>query len=95
MELLGLSPRDFSRAIRLALDKMTYPDLGFSFEEADLMTTFNGTLPEILDTAIYSCCPIVPSCLNVSIAPRTAVSSAEGVPSERPLPWPRERTSRS
>ena len=56
---------DFYRAIRLALDKMTYPDLGFSFEEADWMTIFNGTLPEILkqcDLLLLPYCSKLPDC---------------------------------
>ncbi|MBI4768408.1 MAG: DUF116 domain-containing protein [Deltaproteobacteria bacterium] len=65
VELLGLRFTDFFRAIRLALDKMTYPDLGFSFEEADWMTTFNGTLPEILkqcDLLLLPYCSKLPDC---------------------------------
>lgn len=65
VELLGLRFTDFHRALRLALDKMTYPDLGFSFEEADWMTTFNGTLPEILkecDLLLLPYCSKLPDC---------------------------------
>ena len=65
VELLGLGFMDFYRAIRLALEKRTYPDLGFSFEEADWMTTFNGTLPEILkkcDLLLLPYCSKLPDC---------------------------------
>ena len=65
VELLGLDFTDFYRAIRLALDKMTYPDFGFSFEESDGMTVFNGTLPEILrrcDLLLLPYCSKLPDC---------------------------------
>ncbi|MFH0789845.1 MAG: DUF116 domain-containing protein [Pseudomonadota bacterium] len=65
VELLGLSPQDFLQGIRLALDKMAYPNLGFSFEEADYMTVFNGTLPEILnrcDLLLLPYCSKLPEC---------------------------------
>ncbi len=65
VELPGLSFTDFYQALRLALDKMTYPDLGFSFEEADWMTTFNGALPEILrqcDLLLLPYCSKLPDC---------------------------------
>ncbi len=65
VELSGLCFSDFYRAIRLALDKTTYPDFGFSFEEADGMTVFNGTLPEILsqcDLLLLPYCSKLPDC---------------------------------
>ena len=65
VELLGLGFMDFYRAIRLALDKMIYPDFGFSFEEADGMTVFNGTLPEVLkqcDLLLLPYCSKLPDC---------------------------------
>ena len=65
VELLGLSFEDFYQGIRLALDKMAYPHLGFSFEEADQMTAFNGTLPEILGTCnllLLPYCSKLPEC---------------------------------
>jgi lipoate-protein ligase A len=65
VEFLGLSPTDFMQGIRLALDKMAYPKLGFSFEEADWMTVFNGTLPEILkrcDLLLLPYCAKLPEC---------------------------------
>lgn len=65
VELLGLNPSDFSQAIHLALDKMSYPRMGFSFEEADWMTVFNGTLPEILkqcDLLLLPYCAKLPEC---------------------------------
>ena len=65
VELLGLTFADFSRAIRLALDKKTYGDLGFSFEEADWMTVFNASLPEILkqcDLLLLPYCSKLPGC---------------------------------
>jgi lipoate-protein ligase A len=65
VEIMGLSPGDFLRAIKLALTKMTYPDLGFSFEEADFMTTFHGTLPRILahcDLLLLPYCAKLPEC---------------------------------
>ena len=48
VELFGLTPRDFIRSLTLALDKCSYPDFGFTLEEADHLTTFHGTLQEIL-----------------------------------------------
>jgi lipoate---protein ligase len=48
VEFFGLGPRDFSRSVTLALDKCSYPELGFTLEEADHLTTFHGTLEEIL-----------------------------------------------
>jgi lipoate---protein ligase len=65
VELLGLNPTDFLQGIRLALDKMAYPNLGFSYEEADWMTVFNGTLPEILkqcDLLLLPYCAKMPEC---------------------------------
>ncbi|MGC1403013.1 MAG: DUF116 domain-containing protein, partial [Thermodesulfobacteriota bacterium] len=65
VELLGLRPEDFLKGLHLALEKMTYPDLGFSFEEADQMTTFNGTLPEILGNCgllLLPYCSKLPEC---------------------------------
>lgn len=65
VELLGLKPEDFSQGIRLALDKLTYPDLGFSLAEADSLTIFNGTLPEILkkaDLLLLPYCAKLPEC---------------------------------
>jgi lipoate-protein ligase A len=65
IELFGLRPNDFFQAIRLALDKMTYPQRGFSFEEADWMTVFNGALPEILnqcDLLLLPYCAKLPEC---------------------------------
>jgi len=65
VELLGLRPGDFLKGIRLALDKMTYPDLGFSLAEADQMTVFNGTLTEILDRCdlvLLPYCAKLPEC---------------------------------
>jgi lipoate---protein ligase len=65
VELLGLTPNDFLQAICLALDKRAYPKLGFSFEEADWMTVFNGTLPEILkqcDLLLLPYCAKLPEC---------------------------------
>jgi lipoate---protein ligase len=65
VELLALNFMDFYRAIRLALDKMTYPDFGFSFAEADGMTVFNGTLPEVLkqcDLLLLPYCSKLPDC---------------------------------
>jgi lipoate-protein ligase A len=65
IELLGLSPHDFFQSIHLALDKMSYPELGFSFEEADWMTVFNGTLPDILkecDLLLLPYCAKLPEC---------------------------------
>jgi lipoate-protein ligase A len=65
VELLGLEFTDFYRALRLALDKRTYPDLGFSLEEADWMTTFNGSLTEILqqcDLLLLPYCSKLPDC---------------------------------
>ena len=48
VELFGLTPWDFSRSVTLALDKCSYPDFGFTLEEADHLTTFHGTLEEVL-----------------------------------------------
>ena len=65
IEFMGLSPHDFLQSIHLALDKMNYPSLGFSFEEADWMTVFNGTLPEILnqcDLLLLPYCAKLPEC---------------------------------
>ena len=65
VELLGLRPEDFLKGLQLALEKMTYPDLGFSFEEADQMTTFNGTLPEVLGNCgllLLPYCSKLPEC---------------------------------
>jgi lipoate---protein ligase len=65
VEMLGLHWNDFYRAIGLALDKRTYPDFGFSFEEADGMTVFNGTLPEILKDCrllLLPYCSKLPDC---------------------------------
>lgn len=65
VQLMGLSPGDFSRAIQLALDKTAYPHLGFSFEEADFMTTFNGSLSEVLEQCgllLLPYCSKLPEC---------------------------------
>lgn len=65
VRLMGLSPGDFSRAIQLAVNKTAYPYLGFSFEEADFMTTFNGSLSEVLeqcDLLLLPYCSKLPEC---------------------------------
>ncbi len=65
VETLGLKPEDFSKGLHLAIDKMTYPDLGFSLAEADYLTVFNGTLPEILeksDLLLLPYCAKLPEC---------------------------------
>jgi lipoate---protein ligase len=65
IELLGLKARDFYQAIRLALEKARYPELGFSYEEADYMTTFHGSLPEVLagcDLLLLPYCSKLPEC---------------------------------
>jgi len=65
VELLGLSSEDFYRAIQLALDKIDYAHLGFTFSEADWMTAFNGTLNEILeqcDLLLLPYCSKLPEC---------------------------------
>jgi lipoate---protein ligase len=65
VELFGLSPRDFSRSVTLALEKCSYPDLGFTLEEADHLTTFHGSLGEILthsDLLLLPYCAKQPAC---------------------------------
>ena len=65
VELFGLTPRDFIRSVTLALDKCSYPDFGFSLEEADHLTTFHGTLEEILagsDLLLLPYCAKQPDC---------------------------------
>jgi lipoate-protein ligase A len=64
-ELEGLEWKDFLKGLHLALDKRAYADLGFSFEEADQMTVFNGTLQEILNTCdllLLPYCAKLPEC---------------------------------
>jgi lipoate---protein ligase len=64
-EIEGLDWTDFLKGIRLALDKRTYAEKGFSFEEADQMTVFNGTLFEILgkcDLLLLPYCAKLPDC---------------------------------
>ena len=65
VELFGLTPRDFIRSVTLALDKCSYPDFGFTLEEADHLTTFHGTLEEILagsDLLLLPYCAKQPDC---------------------------------
>jgi lipoate---protein ligase len=65
VEITGLSWRDFLKGLHLALDKQAYPEKGFSFEEADQMTVFNGTLDEILkncDLLLLPYCAKLPDC---------------------------------
>ena len=65
MEFFGLTPQDFIRSVTLALDKCSYPDLGFTLEEADHLTTFHGTLEEILsgsDLLLLPYCAKQPEC---------------------------------
>ncbi|MBI5582831.1 MAG: DUF116 domain-containing protein [Deltaproteobacteria bacterium] len=65
VELFGLTPRDFSHAISLALDKCAYPDFGFTLAEADHLTTFHGTLEEVLsasDLLLLPYCAKQPEC---------------------------------
>ena len=65
IELLALEADDFIRGIRMALDKMAYPEQGFSFSEADLMTTFGGSLESILtacDLLLLPYCSKLPEC---------------------------------
>lgn len=65
VDSMGLRWNDFSRAIQLALDKRVYPELGFSFEEADWLSALNGTLPEILshcDLLLLPYCAKLPEC---------------------------------
>lgn len=65
VDLMGLNTIDFSQAIQLALDKRVYPELGFSFAEADWLSALNGTLPEILegcDLLLLPYCAKLPEC---------------------------------
>lgn len=65
VEFMGLNPGDFYRAIQLAVEKTAYPDLGFSFEEADFMTTFNGSISEVLGLCgllLLPYCAKLPEC---------------------------------
>jgi len=65
VELFGLAPRDFTRSITLALDKLSYSDFGFTLEEADHLTTFHGTLEEVLsgsDLLLLPYCAKQPEC---------------------------------
>ena len=65
VELFGLTPGDFTRAVTLALDKCSYPDFGFTLEEADHLTAFHGTLEEILsgsDLLLLPYCAKLPEC---------------------------------
>ncbi len=65
VELFGLTPRDFLRSVILALDKCSYPDFGFTLEEADHLTCFHGTLEEVLagsDLLLLPYCAKRPDC---------------------------------
>ena len=65
VEMLGLHGDDFYQAIHLALDKTTYPSLGFSLEEADSLTVFNGTLTEVMkqcNLLLLPYCSKLPDC---------------------------------
>lgn len=65
VELFGLTPLDFIRSITLALDKLSYSDFGFTLEEADHLTTFHGTLEEVLsgsDLLLLPYCAKQPEC---------------------------------
>jgi lipoate-protein ligase A len=65
VEFFGLTPQDFIRSVTLALDKCSYPELGFTLEEADHLTTFHGTLEEILsgsDLLLLPYCAKQPEC---------------------------------
>ena len=65
VELVDLTPRDFFRSVTLALDKCSYPDFGFTLEEADQLTTFHGTLEETLsgsDLLLLPYCAKQPDC---------------------------------
>ena len=65
VELFDLTPRDFIRSVTLALEKCSYPDFGFTLEEADHLTTFHGTLEETLggsDLLLLPYCAKQPDC---------------------------------
>lgn len=65
VELFGLSPGDFIRSVSLALDKLSFPGFGFTLAEADHLTTFHGTLAEILagsDLLLLPYCAKRPDC---------------------------------
>jgi lipoate-protein ligase A len=65
VDLFGLRPGDFIRSVALALDKLSFPDLGFTLEEADHLTVFHGALPEILagsDLLLLPYCAKSPDC---------------------------------
>jgi lipoate---protein ligase len=64
-EISGLGWGDFLQGLHLALEKLAYPEKGFSLDEADQMTVFNGTLQEILegcDLLLLPYCAKLPDC---------------------------------
>jgi lipoate-protein ligase A len=65
VEFFGLKAGDLVRSVSLALDKLAFPALGFTLEEADQLTAFHGTLAEVLagsDLLLLPYCAKKPDC---------------------------------
>ena len=63
--LLQLTPDDFIRALRMAVDKVGYISYGFSMEEANSLTCLHGSMEEILsrcDLLLLPYCAKLPEC---------------------------------
>jgi lipoate-protein ligase A len=63
--LLQLTPDDFIRALRMAVDKVGYTSYGFSMEEANSLTCLQGSMEEILghcDLLLLPYCAKLPEC---------------------------------
>jgi lipoate-protein ligase A len=63
--LLQLTPDDFIRALRMAVDKVGYTSYGFSMDEANSLTCLHGCMEEILgqcDLLLLPYCAKLPEC---------------------------------
>lgn len=63
--LLQLTPDDFIRALRMAVDKVSYTSYGFSIEEAKFLTCLQGGMEDILgrcDLLLLPYCAKLPDC---------------------------------
>jgi lipoate-protein ligase A len=63
--LLQLTPDDFVRALRMAVDKVDYTSYGFSMEEANSLTCLHGSMEDILgqcDLLLLPYCAKLPEC---------------------------------
>ena len=86
LETLGLTWEDFWRAIQLALEKLIYPKFGFTLEEADHLTAFHRTLPEILSAVRPAPAPLLCQAAGMCLPLPGRVRPLRGLLDRRGLP---------